>query len=79
MIPLSLPDWILAFLITNLALVFAVTLYYSVRWYRRMPRHRAAPFIFRCAVCGHVYVDRRNVPMSECGKCGAMNENMKSF
>ncbi len=31
MIPLSLPDWILAFLITNLALVFAVTLYYSVR------------------------------------------------
>ena len=79
MIPLSLPDWILAFLITNLALVFAVTLYYSVRWYRRLPRHRAAPFIFRCAVCGHVYMDRRNVPMAECEKCGAMNENTKSF
>ena len=79
MIPLSLPDWILAFLITNLALVFAVTLYYSVRWYRRLPRHRAAPFIFRCAVCGHVYMDRRNVPMAECEKCGAMNENTKCF
>lgn len=79
MIPLSLPDWILAFLITNLALVFAVTLYYSVRWYRRMPRHRAAPFIFRCTVCGHVYLDHRNVPMAECGKCGTMNESTRSI
>ena len=79
MIPLSLPDWILAFMITNLALVFAVTLYYSVRWYRRMPRHRAAPFIFRCTVCGHVYLDHRNVPMAECGKCGTMNESTRSI
>ena len=79
MIPLSLPDWFLVFLGANLSMVFAVTLYYSVRWYRRMPRHRAAPFIFRCSVCGHVYLDRRNVPMAECEKCGAMNENVKSF
>lgn len=79
MMPLSLPDWMLAFLIANLSMVFAATLYYSVRGYRRMPRHRAAPFIFRCSVCGHVYMDRRNVPMSECGKCGNMNESVKSF
>ena len=79
MIPLSLPDWMLGFLAVNLSMVFAATLYYSVRGYRRMPRHRAAPFIFRCSACGHVYVDRRNVPMSECGKCGAMNESVKSF
>jgi len=79
MIPLPLPDWLLFFLVANLSMVFAATLYYSVRGYRRMPRHRAAPFIFRCTVCGHVYMDRRNVPMAECGKCGAMNENTKSF
>ena len=79
MMPLSLPDWFLFFLIANLSMVFAATLYYSVRWYRRMPRRRAAPFIFRCAVCGHVYLDRRNVPMAECNKCGNMNENVKSF
>ena len=79
MMPLALPDWILAFLVANLSVVFAATLYYAVRRYRRRPRRRAAPFIFRCSVCGHVYVDRRNVPMSECGKCGAMNENVKSF
>ena len=79
MIPLSLPDWIAVFLIANLSMVFAATLYYSLRGYRRMPRRRAAPFIFRCAVCGHVYLDRRNVPMAECNKCGNMNENVKSF
>ncbi len=55
MIPLSLSDWFRFLLIANLSVVFAATLYYSVRWYRRMPRHRAAPFIFRCSVCGHVY------------------------
>ena len=79
MMPLPLPDWYLAFLLANLSVVFAATLYYSVRGYRRMPRHRAAPFIFRCSVCGHVYMDRRNVPMAECGKCGAMNESVKGF
>ena len=79
MIPLTLPDWLVYFLILNLSMVFAATLYYSVRGYRRMPRHRAAPFIFRCSVCGHVYMDRRNVPMAECERCGNMNENVKSF
>jgi len=78
-IPLALPDWFTAFLAANLAAVFAATLFYSVRGRRRMPRRRATPFIFRCSVCGHVYMDRRNVPMAECGKCGAMNENVKSF
>ena len=77
--PLSLSGWYMVFLVANLSMVFGATLYYSVRWYRRMPRHRAAPFIFRCSVCGHVYMDRRNVPMAECGKCGAMNESVKSF
>jgi hypothetical protein len=79
MIPLALSDWIMFFLIANLSMVFAATLYYSMRGYRRMPRRRAAPFIFRCSVCGHVYLDRRNVPMAECEKCGNMNENIKIF
>jgi hypothetical protein len=79
MIPLALSAWFEFFLIANLSMVFAATLYYAVRGYGRTPRHRAAPFIFRCAVCGHVYLDRRNVPMAECEKCGNMNENVKSF
>ena len=79
MIPLFLPDGLVVLLLLNLSMVFMATLYYSMRRYRRMPRNRAAPFIFRCSVCGHVYLDRRNVPMAECAKCGNMNENVKSF
>lgn len=79
MIPLTPPDWFFLFFAANLALVFAATLYYAVRRYRRLPHRRAAPFIFRCAACGHVYLDRRNVPLAECEKCGAMNESVKSF
>jgi hypothetical protein len=79
MISLTLPEWLSLFLIANLSLVFAATLYYSVKWFRRMPTHQSAPFIFRCSVCGHVYLDHRNVPMAECEKCGNMNENVKSF
>lgn len=79
MIPLTLPEWFIFFLIVNLSMVFAATLYYSVRWYQRLPRHHTAPFIFRCSVCGHVYLDHRNVPMAECQKCGKLNENVKSF
>ena len=78
-IPLSLPEALAFCLIANLSVVFAATVYYSVRGRWRLPRRRAAPFIFRCAVCGHVYLDRRNVPMAECGRCGTMNENVKSF
>jgi len=79
MIPLTLPDIFLCLLLVHLGLVFAVTLYYSTRGVRWRPRRRAAPFIFRCASCGHVYMDRRKVPMAECGKCGHMNESVKSF
>ena len=79
MIPLSLPVWCFLFLAVNLAMVFALAVFYAVRRHRWLPRRRAAPFIFRCAVCGHVYLDRRNVPMAECEKCGAMNESVKSF
>ena len=79
MIPLSLSEALAFFLIANLSMVFAATVYYSVRGQWRLPRRRAAPFIFRCTVCGHVYLDRRNVPMAECDKCGNMNEIVKSF
>ncbi len=79
MIRLSLSDWFAALLVMNLGAVFAVSLYYSVRRARWTPRQRAAPQIFRCTVCGHVYLDRRNVPMAECTKCGNMNESVKSL
>lgn len=74
MIPTTLPQWFAAFLGANLLLVFVATLYYAVRGFRWRPRRRTAPFVFRCSSCGHVYLDRRGVPMAECPKCGTMNE-----
>lgn len=79
MISLPLPEWLAFFLIANLALIFGATLYYFIRRFRWIPRRQAAPYVFRCAVCGHVYLDRRNVPMAECEQCGNMNESVKSF
>ena len=78
MINLSLVDWYVTVLAAHLAVILGAGVYYAVRRVRWAPRHRAAPFIFRCAVCGHVYLDRRNVPMAECGKCGNMNESIKN-
>ncbi len=77
MISLTISEAFVVLLIAHLAVVFAATLYYAIRQYRWVPRRHAAPVIFRCSVCGHVYLDRRNVPMSECGKCGNMNESIK--
>lgn len=77
--PLTLPRLLAAVLWTGIAAVFVLSLFYSVRRRLRLRRTRATPFIFRCSVCGHVYFDRRNVPMSECPKCGSMNETIKGF
>ncbi|MDR0993412.1 MAG: hypothetical protein LBN38_02440 [Verrucomicrobiota bacterium] len=79
MIPISLPVWFLLVLLVHLAGIFVLSIYYAVRRFRRLPHRREASFVFRCSSCGHVYFDRRNVPMAECEKCGAMNENIKSF
>ncbi|MDD2240809.1 MAG: hypothetical protein PHO14_05670 [Kiritimatiellae bacterium] len=78
MIHLPLADWVVVVLAIHLAVILGAGVYYALRRVRWVPRHRAAPFIFRCSVCGHVYLDRRNVPMAECGKCGNMNECIKN-
>lgn len=79
MIALTLPEWILALLGVHLAILLVLSIFYVVRRLRWTPRRRATPFIFRCSVCGHVYLDRRNVPMAECAKCGNMNESIKDI
>jgi rubrerythrin len=78
-IALSPSEWYVALLIANLLVVLSATVYYAARGYRWRPRRRSTPFVFRCTVCAHVYMDRRNVPMAECPKCGNMNESTKSF
>ncbi len=41
---------------------------------RRRPRRNS---IYRCESCGHVYDDARNVPLSACPRCGALNETVR--
>lgn len=76
---LTLPQVLAGALWAGIATLFALSVFYSVRRRVRVRRGRSAPFIFRCAVCGHVYFDRRNVPMAECPKCGNMNETVKGI
>jgi Zn finger protein HypA/HybF involved in hydrogenase expression len=73
----TFPQLAAAVLWTGIAALFVLSVFYSVRL--RLRRARATPSIFRCTVCGHVYFDRRNVPMSECPKCGSMNEIIKGY
>ena len=75
----TLPQMLAGGVWAGIAALFTLSVFYSVRRRIRVRRGRAAPFIFRCSVCGHVYFDRRNVPMAECPKCGNMNETVKGF
>jgi hypothetical protein len=59
-----------------LALLF-LWLLYTVWDVARQPRVRASR-IYRCAVCRHVYVDARDVPLSRCRRCGCLNEAVKT-
>lgn len=77
--PPTFPQLLEALLWTGIATVFVLSLFYAVLRRIRARRTRTTPFIFRCAVCGHVYFDRRDVPLSECPKCGTMNETIKGF
>ncbi len=51
----------------------AAELYYTWRDARARPPRRRAK-LYRCADCAHVYEDPRNVPLSPCPRCGALNE-----
>ena len=75
----TLPQVLAGGTLVGIVSIFVLSVFYSVRRRLRVRRARATPFIFRCAVCGHVYFDRRNVPMAECPKCGNMNETIKGF
>lgn len=77
--PLTLPQLMMVVVWAAITALFLLSVYYSVRRRLRERHARATPYIFRCAVCGHVYFDRRNVPMSECPKCGSMNETVKGY
>jgi hypothetical protein len=60
----------------NLLVIFTWWMYdILMRSLRRAPSARAR--IYRCAVCEHVYVDARDVPLARCSRCGCLNEAVR--
>ena len=66
---------ILAYLVSLLAGLSAVALYYE----RRRRRFEPAPSedrVFRCGKCASVYTDDADVDRSRCPQCGMTNESI---
>lgn len=76
MIHVSLSTIVLLPLITGLLAILVWWIYYGVRDARRQAPVRQER-IYRCAVCNHVYVDARNVPLARCTRCGCLNEALR--
>lgn len=60
----------------TLAVLFALVLYYNGRRRAWKPQRRKEK-IYRCANCGRIYADRRNVPLSSCPGCRKLNEAVR--
>jgi rRNA maturation endonuclease Nob1 len=76
MIQLSLPHLILVPLFFALVALSLCGLYYAT-WRSSPPVKTSRARIYRCAVCHHVYVDSRDVPLARCPRCGCLNEAVK--
>ena len=76
MIRVALPYLIFIPFLFTLVAVFLASVYYSAR--RETPKIKGARArIYRCAVCFHVYVDSRDVPLARCPRCGCLNEAVR--
>ncbi len=76
MMPVSVYGAFFAPVVLCLAIIAMLWFHYErVRRVRRRDRRR--PSIYRCAACGCVYEDSRNVPLSACGHCGMLNESVR--
>ena len=60
----------------HLVFLFFCWLYFTVRQVARTARETVTR-IYRCAICGHVYVDTRDLPLARCTRCGCLNEAIK--
>jgi rubrerythrin len=70
---MSLPSLILAYLVSLLAALSLVAIYYE----KRRKRFEPAPSkdrIFRCEKCAFVYTDDADVDRSLCPHCGKTND-----
>ena len=62
-------------LVFNLVMILGAWLYYSQRDTRIEAIVKSN--LYRCVKCAHVYVEGRDVPLSQCPHCGHFNEAVK--
>jgi DNA-directed RNA polymerase subunit RPC12/RpoP len=70
---MSLPNVILAYLLSMLSALAAVIIYSEFRQ-RHFKPTPSMDRIFRCARCGYVYTDDPDVDRSRCAQCGQSND-----
>lgn len=73
MIPISLSTAILVYS-TMLAAIFLVLYLYTERGARRSQRLLAQQYLWRCNYCGFAYLDEQAEAVSECPRCGSLND-----
>ena len=76
MIPVSIPFFFFILLFLALVVLFTCWLYYAFKQ-RATEERRTHNRIYRCASCGHVYLDALDLPMASCPRCAHMNESIR--
>ncbi len=70
---MKLPVLLLAYVVSLLAGLSAIAIYYELRRKRFEPTS-SEDHIFRCEKCAFVYTDDADVSRSRCPQCGAVND-----
>ncbi len=72
MIPVTLSQWILLYLVFGLGGVLGIWVYSA--WRRRYGEWRMARNRIQCGICGYVYEDEGQEVLSRCTNCQSLNE-----
>jgi rubredoxin len=72
-IPISLTTAILVYSFA-LAAIFLVLYLYTERGARRSQRILTQQFLWRCTYCGYTYLDEEAISVSQCPRCGSLND-----
>lgn len=75
MIDASMRNPFVIMLVFNLVMIFGAWLYYNLRDAQATSVIKSN--LYRCVKCSHVYVEGREVPLSQCPRCGHFNEAVK--
>ena len=65
-------------LLFSVSVVLGLWAFYSLKAFRAYRRAKRAARLYRCEICRHVYLDHREVPLTRCPSCGALNEAVRS-